>query len=112
MVDAALVGAWCTGISGIIGAVAILVKIITTRPRLPVAEEVLLRVDELEDMVLAAASYIHDERVAAAASGYLMGEPPDRLLAMLGSRDAPPGQRRRTDRITVPPREGIDHGRA
>lgn len=104
---AALVTAWCTGIGGIIGAVALLAKVLTTRPRIPVAEEVLLRVGELEDVVLAAAAYLHTERTRAAAHGYVLGEPPARLLQLLGDPDAPPGQRRRTDRLElpVPPRE-------
>jgi len=107
--DAALVTAWCTGVGGIIGAFTLLVKVITTRPRLPVAEEVLLRLGELEDVVLLTASYVHTERTRAAAHGYTMADPPERLLALLGDPDAPPGQRRRTDRpssplVTVPPR--------
>lgn len=108
--DAALVTAWCTGIGGIIGAITLLVKVITTRPQLPVAEEILLRVGELEDVVLLAASYVHTARVAAAAQGFDLPDPPDRLLMLLGDPDAPPGQRRRTDRVPVlpvpvPPRE-------
>ena len=102
--DAALVTAWCTGIAGIIAAVAALVKIVTTRPRLPVAEEVLLRVGELEDVVLLAASYFHTERVRALAHGYTMADPPERLLALLGDPDAPAGQRRRSPLVAVPPR--------
>jgi hypothetical protein len=112
-VDAALVGAWCTGISGIIGSIALLVKIVTTRPRLPVAEEVLLRLGELEDVVLLTAGWLHTERTRAAAAGYKLGDPPARLLLLLGDPDAPPGQRRRTDRgplVPVPPR-GADGDR-
>lgn len=106
--DAALVTAWCAGIAGIISALGVVVKIVTTRPRLPVAEEVLLRLAELEDVVLATAAYVHTERVRAAAHGYVMGEPPERLLTLLGDPDAPPGQRRRTDalQLPVPPRTG------
>lgn len=106
--DAALVTAWCTGVGGIIGAITLLVKVVTTRPRLPVAEEILLRVSELEDVVLQTAAYLHRQRVRAAAHGYVMEEPPAGLLALLGDPDAPPGMRRRTDRLDmpVPPRHG------
>lgn len=100
--EAALVTAWCTGIGGIIGAITLLVKVITTRPRLPVAEEILLRVGELEDVILQAAAYVHRQRVRAAAQGYVLEEPPAQLLALLGDPDAPPGMRRRTDRLDLP----------
>lgn len=100
--DAALVTAWCTGIGGIIAALTLLVKVITTRPQLPVAEEILLRVGELEDVVLQAASYLHRQRVRAVAQGYVMEDPPAQLLALLGDPDAPPGMRRRTDRLDLP----------
>lgn len=112
---AAEITAWCTGIAAIIAALAGLAKILTTRPRIPVAEEVLLRIGELEDVVLLAASYIHTVRVQAAAHGHVIADPPERLLLLLGDPDAPPGHRRRTDRLEmpVPPRtagEGEGNG--
>ena len=39
--DAALVTAWCTGVAGVIAAIGVVLKIVLTRPRIPVAEEVL-----------------------------------------------------------------------
>lgn len=106
--DAALVTAWCTGIGGIIGAITLLVRVIRYSPRLPVAEEVLLRVGELEEVVLLTASYVHTERTRAAAHGYTMAEPPDRLLAILGDSRAPQGRRLTpSPLVAVPPRRPV-----
>lgn len=98
--DAALVGAWCTGIAGIIGAVGVVLKIVLTRPRLPVAEEVLLRMAELEDVVLRWASWAHDARVAAAAQGFDLPDV-DGDLVPARAHGPVPG-RRRTDRLELP----------
>jgi hypothetical protein len=103
-VDAALVGAWCTGLAGIIAAIGVVVKIVLTRPRVPVAEEVLLRLAELEDVVLRWASWAHDVRVHAAAQGWDLPEVDPQLIP--GRQTAPVPGRRRTDTmdIPVPPR--------
>jgi len=94
------VGAWCTGLAGIIAAAGVVLKIWTTRPRVPVAEEVLLRLAELEDVVLRWASWAHDARVMAAAQGWdLPAVDPD-LVPVRADRPVP--GRRRTDRLDLP----------
>ena len=98
--DAALVGAWCTGIAGIIAAVGVVVKIVLTRPRVPVAEEVLLRLAELEDVVLRWAGWGHDVRVSAAAQGWDLPEVPEDLVPTRAHGPVP--GRRRTDRLDLP----------
>lgn len=66
---ASLVTAWCTGLAGVIAAVGVVLKIVLTRPRLPVAEEVLERLAELEEQLLLYATWAHTVRMVAAASG-------------------------------------------
>ena len=98
--DAALVGAWCTGIAGIIAAMGVVVKIVLSRPRLPVAEEVLLRLAELEDVVLRWASWAHGVRVVARAQGWDLPDVDPQLVRPV--RDEPAPGRRRTDRLDLP----------
>jgi len=98
--DAALVGAWCTGLAGILAAAGVVLKIWTTRPRVPVAEEVLLRLAELEDVVLRWASWAHDARVSAAAHGWDLPDVDSELLPHRAAGPIP--GRRRTDRLDMP----------
>jgi hypothetical protein len=77
--DPATVGAWCTGIASIIGAAAVLVKIVLTRPRLPVAEEILARMTEIEERLLIWAGVWHDAKATAALQGFELPELPERL---------------------------------
>lgn len=74
--DAALVTAWCTGVAGIIAATGVVLKIVLTRPRIPVAEEVLERLAELEEGLLAWATWAHGARMAAAAAGITLPTTP------------------------------------
>lgn len=74
--NAALVTAWCTGTAGVIAAIGVVLKIVLTRPRLPVAEEVLERLAELEEGLLAWATWAHGARMAAAAAGIVLPDPP------------------------------------
>lgn len=98
--DAALVGAWCTGIAGIIAAIGAVVKIVLSRPRVPVAEEVLLRLAELEDVVLRWASWGHDVQVFAATQGWDLPSIDPELIPHRASGPVP--GRRRTDRLDIP----------
>lgn len=101
-------GAWCTGLAGIIAAIGVVVKIVLTRPRVPVAEEVLLRLAELEDVVLRWASWAHDVRVVAVAQGWELPEVDPQLVP--GRQPGPVPGRRRTDslNVPVPPRTRLD----
>lgn len=74
--DAGLIGAWCSGVAGIIGSVGIVLKIVLTRPRIPVAEEVLERLAEVEEALLNWATWAHAARMAAAAAGITLPSPP------------------------------------
>lgn len=74
--DAGLVGAWCTGLAGIIAAVGVVLKIVLTRPRIPVAEEVLERLAELEEALLGWATWAHSVRMVTAAAGVHLPAPP------------------------------------
>lgn len=74
--DAALVTAWCTGVAGVIAATGVVLKIVLTRPRIPVAEEVLERLAELEEALLSWATWAHGARMAAAAAGIPLPAPP------------------------------------
>ena len=101
--DAALVGAWCTGVAGIIAAFGVVMKIWTTRPRVPVAEEVLMRLAELEDVVLRWASWAHDVRVVAVAAGWdLPAVDPELIPGRRDGRTNEAPERRRTDRLDLP----------
>lgn len=74
--DASLVTAWCTGVAAVIAAIGAVLKIVLTRPRLPVAEEVLERLGELEEALLAWATWAHQSRMVAAAAGIALPAPP------------------------------------
>ncbi len=93
-------GALCTGIAGIIAAIGVVVKIVLTRPRVPVAEEMLLQLAELRDVVLRWASWAHDVQVVAHSQGWDLPEVDPDLVP--GRRDAPVPGRRRTDRLDLP----------
>lgn len=96
--DPALVGAWCTGVAGVIAAVGVVLKIVLTRPRLPVAEEVLERLAELEEQLLRYATWAHNVRMVAAASGIeLPTVPLDLAERRTPSRMAPRLADRTTD---------------
>jgi len=75
-VDAGLIGAWGTAVAGVIGSVGIVLKIVLTRPRIPVAEEVLERLAEVEEALLAWATWAHLARMAAAAAGVTLPATP------------------------------------
>lgn len=85
MIDAAEVTAWCTGIAAIIGAIGVVLKIVVTRPRLPVAEELLEQIDELRGDLLALARWAHRAQATAAASGLELDEPPT-VMRSIGER--------------------------
>lgn len=91
--DPATVGAWCTGIAAIIASIGAVVKIIVSRPRLPVAEELLEQLDELRDDLLALARWAHHARAVAASEGVELPEPPS-VLVSAGHRE---GERRHDD---------------
>lgn len=84
--DPASVGAWFTGIGGVIVAITALVKVVTTRPRLPVAEELLEQIDELRDDVLALARWAHRQITRAAAQGVELDPLPE-VLRGSGERE-------------------------
>jgi len=88
--DPAQIGAVCTGIAGIIIAIGGVIKIVTTRPRMPVAEELFEQLDELRDDVLACARWMHRAVAQAAAAGIELEEPPS-VLRSAGHRE---GERR------------------
>ena len=67
--DPSVITAWCMGVAAVIGAVAGVLKIVLTRPRLPVAEEVMERLTDLEEQLLGYAAWAHGARMAAAAAG-------------------------------------------
>lgn len=85
MSDAGAIGAWCSGIAGIIAAIGVLVKIVVSRPRMPVAEELLEQIDELRDDVLSLARWAH-RAVARAAAGGVELDPPPEVLRSVGER--------------------------
>jgi hypothetical protein len=74
--DAALVTAWCTGTAAVIAAVGAVLKIVFTRPRIPVAEEVLERLAQLEDYLLAYGTWAHQVRMIAVTAGMTLPVPP------------------------------------
>lgn len=92
--DAAEVTAWCTGIAAIIAATGAVLKIVVSRPRLPVAEELLEQIDELRADVLALARWAHNAQATAAAEGVDLPDPPD-VLRSSGERE---GERRHDPR--------------
>lgn len=77
--DAAVVTAWCMGIAGIIAAIGGVLKIVLSRPRLPVAEEVLARLKDVEDELLAWGAWGHQVMMAAATAGWDVPPIPTRL---------------------------------
>lgn len=91
--DAATIGAVGTALAAIIAAVTALVKIVLSRPRLPVAEELLEQLDEMRDDLLAVARWMHRAVVQAAAAGIELEEPPE-VLRSSGHRE---GERRHTE---------------
>lgn len=79
--DAATITAGLTGVAAVITAVGVVVKIVVSRPRLPVAEELLEQIDELRSDVLALARWAHNARALAASEGVDLPEPPTVLLS-------------------------------
>lgn len=75
MGDAGVVTAWLTGIAAIITAVGVVLKIVTTRPRLPVAEELMAEMAELRAWVVDVASWGHQVAVAAQLAGFVLPHP-------------------------------------
>jgi hypothetical protein len=88
--EPATVTAALTGIAAVIAAIGAVVKIVVSRPRLPVAEELLEQIDELRSDVLALARWAHNARALAASEGVDLPEPPTVLLSS-GERE---GERR------------------
>jgi hypothetical protein len=88
--DAGTIAAVFTGVAGVITAISVVVKIVVTRPRMPVAEEILERQAELEAEQLRLAAWAHDVAIIAAAAGIELPEPPA-SLRILGRR---PGEGR------------------
>lgn len=95
--DPALVGAWCTGLAGIIGATGVVLKIVLTRPRIPVAEEVLERLAEVEEALLGWATWAHTVRMTAAAAGMELPAPPLDPAEYRTPHQLPPRLGERTD---------------
>jgi hypothetical protein len=83
--DAATITAIGSAIAAVIGAVAIVVKIVVTRPRMPVAEELFEQIDELRRELLELAGWAHDARVLAAANGLELPPAPD-IVRLEGRR--------------------------
>jgi hypothetical protein len=104
-VDAATVGAVFSGLVGLIGAIAALLKIYWTRPQMPVAEEILERQSELETELLALAAWAHDAAMIAAANGIDLPEPPD-SIRLLGRRTGEPRHRAHGWRASVKAQTG------
>lgn len=92
-VDATTITATGGALGAILAGVAAVVKIVYSRPRLPVAEELLEQMDELRDDVLALARWAHRAQAQAAAAGVTLEEPPE-VLRSSGHRD---GERRHED---------------
>lgn len=92
--DAAQITALCTGVAAIIAATGAVLKIVFSRPRLPVAEELLEQLDELRADVLALARWAHNAQATAAAEGVELPDPPD-VLRSSGERE---GERRHDPR--------------
>jgi hypothetical protein len=89
-VDAATVTAGLTGFAAVIAAIGAVIKIVVSRPRLPVAEELLEQIDELRVDVLELARWAHRAIAQAAAQGVELEEPPA-VLRSSGERE---GERR------------------
>jgi hypothetical protein len=79
-----------TAAAAIIGGIAAVVKIILSRPRMPVAEELLTQLDEMRDDLLALAKWAHRARAQAAAAGVDLEEPPE-VLRSSGRREGERG---------------------
>lgn len=79
MMDAATITAIGTAVAAVLAAIGALVKIVVSRPRMPVAEELLEQIDELRADVLALARWAHRARAQAAAAGVDLEEPPEVL---------------------------------
>lgn len=79
--DAATIGALGTGAAAIIAAIGAVIKIVLTRPRLPVAEELLERMSEIESELLAWAGWGHTVRMLAAGQGIDLPPIPGKLAA-------------------------------
>lgn len=92
--DAAQITALFTGAAAIIAATGAVIKIVITRPRLPVAEELLEQLDELRADVLALARWAHNAQATAAAEGVDLPAPPE-VLRSSGERE---GERRHDPR--------------
>jgi hypothetical protein len=88
--DAATITAIGTAVAAVIGALGVVVKIVVTRPKMPVAEEILTRQAELEAEQLKLAAWAHEVAIIAAAAGIELPEPPA-SLSVLGRR---PGEGR------------------
>lgn len=90
-------GAWCTGLAGIIGAVGVVLKIILTRPRIPVAEEVLERLAEVEEALLGWATWAHTVRMICVGAGIHLPATPLDLAEQRDPHGLPPRLGDRTD---------------
>lgn len=83
--DAATITAVFTGCAAVIGAIGVVVRIVVTRPRLPVAEELLEQIDELRGDLLAVVRWAHRAVVTAASQGVELEPPPD-VMRGVGER--------------------------
>lgn len=95
--DPAVITAWCTGIAAILAAIGAVLKIVLTRPRIPVAEEVLERLAEVEEALLRWGTWAHSARLAAAAAGITLPDPPLDLAERRTPHALPPRLGDRTD---------------
>lgn len=91
--DAATITAVGTAAAAVGGIIVAVLKVVFTRPRMPVAEELLTQLDEMRDDLLALAKWAHRARAQAAAAGLDLEDPPD-ILRSAGRRD---GERRHDD---------------
>jgi hypothetical protein len=79
-----------TALAAFLGGVAAVIKIVVSRPQMPVAEELLTQLDEMRDDLLALAKWAHRARAQAAAAGVDLEEPPD-VLRSSGRREGERG---------------------
>lgn len=104
--DAGLIGAVCTGLAGVIASVGVVVKIVLTRPRIPVAEEVLERLAEVEEGMLRWATWAHTARMICAAAGIELPPPPLDLAEQRHPHRLAPRLTDRTDTGPLPAQTG------
>jgi hypothetical protein len=84
-----------TAVAAILGGLAAVVKIVLSRPKMPVAEEILEQLADVQGELLKLAAWAHDAQMVAAAAGLELPEPPD-SIKLLGRRPGEGGRHRVT----------------